>query len=62
MKQKEISNNGYLRLRSTASKQAKLCGLPMINKKTPLRPVLSLTGSNYENLNRCLAQTTGRKQ
>ena len=43
------------RLRSTGSQPARLYGLAKVHKKdTPLRPVLPIPGSSYENLNRFL--------
>ena len=53
MKQGKISDKNCQRLRSTGSQPAKLYALAKVNKKdTPLRPVLSIPGSSYDNLNR----------
>ena len=47
MKQGKISDKIYQRLRSTGSQPASLYGLAKVHKKeTPLRPVLSIPGSN----------------
>ena len=55
MKQGKISDKIYQRLRSAGSQPARLYGLAKVHKKdTPLRPVLSIPGSSYENLNRFL--------
>ena len=55
MKQGKISDKIYQRLRSTGSQLARHYGLAKVHKKdTPLRPVLSIPGSSYENLNRFL--------
>ena len=55
MKQGKISDKIYQGLRSTGSQPARLYGLAKVHKKdTPLRPVLSIPGSSYENLNRFL--------
>ena len=55
MKQGNISEKFYHRLRTTGSQPARLYGLDKVHKIwTPLRPVLSIPGSSYENLNFCL--------
>ena len=55
MKQGKISDKIYQRLRSTGSQPAKLYGLAkVLEKDTPLRPVLSIPDSSYKNLNRFL--------
>ena len=42
---------------STGSQPARLYGLAKLHKKkTPLRPVLPLTGSSYQKLNKTLAK------
>ena len=47
----------YNRLRSTGAQSARLYGLAKVHKQgTPLRPVLSLPGSSYDNLNKTLAK------
>ena len=49
----EISEALYTRLRSTGAQPARLYGLAKVHKQgTPLRPVLSLPGSSYDNLNK----------
>ena len=56
-KRDEISDQLYSKLRSTGGQTARLCGLAEVHKaETPLRPVLSLPGSSYENLNKTLAK------
>ena len=56
-KEDEISENLYTRMRSTGGQPAGLYGLAKVHKKnTPLRPVLSLPGSSYYNLNKVLAK------
>ena len=61
MKQDEISENRYTRMRSTGGgggQLARLYGLAKVLKvNTPLRPVLSLPGSSYHNLNKVLAKS-----
>ena len=55
MKQGKFNDKIYQRLRSTGSQPARPYGLAKVHKKdTPLRPVLSIPGSSYENLNRFL--------
>ena len=55
-KKDEISEAMYNRLRSTGAQPARLYGLAKVHKQgTPLRPVLSLPGSSYDNLNKTLA-------
>ena len=50
-KRDEISEAMYNRLRSTGVQPARLYGLAKVHKQgTPLRPVLSLPGSSYDNL------------
>ena len=56
-KKDEISEALYTRLRSTGAQPARLYGLAKVHKQgTPLRPVLYLPGSSYENLNKALAK------
>ena len=53
----EISEELYTRLRSTGAQPTKLYGVAKVHKQgTPLRPVLSLPGSSYDNLNKTLAK------
>ena len=58
MKKKvRISEALYTRLRSTGAQPARLYGLAKVHKQgTPLRTVLSLPGSSYDNLNKTLAK------
>ena len=49
-KRDEISDNLYSKMRSTGGQPARLYGLAKV------RPVLSLPGSSYENLNKMLAK------
>ena len=56
-KKDEISEAMYNMLRSTGAQPARLYGLAKVHKQgTPLRPVLSLPGSSYDNLNKTLAK------
>ena len=56
-KKDEISEAMYNRLTSTGAQPARLYGLAKVHKQgTPLRPVLSLPGSSYDNLNKTLAK------
>ena len=56
-KKDEISEAMYKRLRSTGAQPARLYGLAKVHKQgTPFRPVLSLPGSSYDNLNKTLAK------
>ena len=56
-KKDEISESLYTRMRSTGGQPARLYGLTKVHKvNTPLRPVLSLPGSSYYNLNKVLAK------
>ena len=56
-KKDEISESLYTRLRSTGGQPARLYALAIMHKmNTPLRPVLSLPGSSYYNLNKILAK------
>ena len=56
-KRDEISDQLYSKIRSTGGQPARLYGLAKVHKdETPLRPVLSLPGSSYENLNKMLAK------
>ena len=51
MKNDKISQDFYSRVRSTGAQPARLYGLAKVHKQnTPLRPILSLPGSCYENL------------
>ncbi|XP_063710298.1 uncharacterized protein LOC134838911 [Symsagittifera roscoffensis] len=55
-KKEEISEALFTRLRSTGVQLARMYGLAKVHKQgTPLRPVLSLPGSSYDNLNKTLA-------
>ena len=58
MKKKDkISEALYTRFRSTGAQPARLYGLAKVHKQgTPLRPILSLPGSSYDNLNKTLAK------
>ena len=54
-KKDEISEALYRKLRSTGAQTARLYGLAKVRKQgTSLRPVLSLPGSSYDNLNKTL--------
>ena len=56
-KKDEISESLYTSMRSTGGQPARLYGLAKVHKvNTPLRPVLSLPGSSYYNLNKVLAK------
>ena len=56
-KKDEISESLYTRMRSTGGQPATLYGLAKLHKvNTPLKPVLSLPGSSYYNLNKVLAK------
>ena len=56
-KKDEISEALNTRLRSTGAQPARLYGLAKVHKQgTPLRPVLSLPGSSYDNLHKTLAK------
>ena len=56
IKQVKISEKIYHRLRTTGSQQAVLYGLAKVHKRgTPLRPVLSKSGSGHENLKKSLS-------
>ena len=56
-KKVRISEALYTRLRSTGAQPARLYGLAKVHKQgTPLRTVLSLPGSSYDNLNKTLAK------
>ena len=56
-KKDEISEALYTRLRSTGAQPARLYGLAKVHKQgTPLRPVHSLPGCSYDNLNKTLAK------
>ena len=56
-KKDEINEALYTRLRSTGAQPARLYGLAIVHKQgTPLRPVLCLPGSSYDNLNKALAK------
>ena len=55
LKQGKINEKIYHRLRTTRSQPARLFGLAEVQRNgTPLRPVLSVPGSSYENLNKLL--------
>ena len=56
-KKDEISESLYTKMRSTGGQPARLYGLAKVHKvNTPLRPVLSLPGSSYYNLNKVLSK------
>ena len=56
-KKDKISEALYTRLRSTGAQPVRLYGLAKKHKQgTSLRPVLSLPGSSYDNLNKTLAK------
>ena len=56
-KKDQTSETLYTRLRSTGAQPARLYGLAKVHKEgTPLRAVLSLPGSSYDNLNKTLAK------
>ena len=56
-KKDQISDQLCSEMRSTGVQPARLHGLAKVRKdETPLRPVLSLPGSSYENLNKMLAK------
>ena len=56
-KRDKISNQLYSKMMSTGGQPARLYGLAKVhNAETPLRPVLSLPGSSYENLIKMLAK------
>ena len=56
MKQGTISEKSYQWLRTTGLQLARLYGLANVHKSgTPLRPVLSIPGSSYENLKKFLS-------
>ena len=56
-KRDEIIDRLYSKMSSTGGQTARLYGLAKVHKdETPLRPVLSLTDSSYENLNKMLAK------
>ena len=55
-KRDEISDQLYSKMRSRGGQPARLYGLAKVHKdERPLRPVLSLPGSSYGNLNKMLA-------
>ena len=57
----EISENLYTRMRSTGGQPARLYWFAKVHKENiPLRPVLSLPGSSYYNLNKVLAKFFGK--
>ena len=57
-KRDEISDQLYSKMRSTGGQPARLYGLAKVHKaETPLRPVLSLPGSSFENLNKMFAKS-----
>ena len=56
-KRDEISDQLFSKMRSTGEQPALLYGLAKVQKaETPLRTVLSLPGSSYENLKKMLAK------
>ena len=56
-KKDEINEAMYNRLRSMGAQPTRLYGLAKVHKQgKPLRPVLSLPGSSYDNLNKTLAK------
>ena len=61
MKQGKISEKIYHRLRTTGLQPARLYGLVKVHKiGTPLRPVLSIPCSSYENLKKFLSPFFGK--
>ena len=61
MKQAKTNEMVYQRLRTTGSQPARFFGLAKVHKSgTPLRPVLSMPGSSYENLNKFLSLFFGK--
>ena len=53
MKQRKINEKFYPWLRTTGLQLTRLYGLVKVHKKvTPLRPVLLMSGSSYENINK----------
>ena len=61
MKPGKLSEKLYHRLRTTGSQPTRLYGLAKVHKiGTPLRPVLSIPGSSYENLNKFLSPFFGK--
>ena len=58
-KREQISEQLYSKMRSTGGQPGHLYGLAKVHKvETPLRPVLSLPGSSYENLNKNFLTTS----
>ena len=56
-KRDKIKDQLFSKMRSTGGQPARLYGLAKVNKaETLLRPVLSVPGSSYENLNEMLAK------
>ena len=61
MKQGKINEKIYHRLRTIGLQPARLYGLAKVHKiGTPLRSVLSIPGSSYENLNKFLSPFFGK--
>ena len=61
MKQGKVSEKIYHRLRTTGSQPARLYGLAKVHRiATPVRLVLSIPGSSYENLNKFLSPFFGK--
>ena len=62
LKDKElIGKIGYMKMKPTGSKPPRLYGLAKVHKSgVPVRPVLSLPGSAYYNINKFLCQYLAR--
>ncbi|XP_075257722.1 uncharacterized protein LOC142349793 [Convolutriloba macropyga] len=61
MKQGKICEKIYHRLRTTGLQPATLFGLANVHKiGTPIRPLLSMTGSSYENVKKFLSLFFGK--
>ena len=57
MKRGDISKEFYQKVRPVGSQPARLYGLAKVHKKeSPLRPILSMPGSQYEKLSKELAE------
>ena len=57
MKKDEMREALYTMVKSTGAQPARLFGLAKVHKQgRPLRPVLSVAGSSYDNLNKTLAK------
>ena len=61
MKAGKISEDFYQKARSVGGQPARLYGLAKVHKKdVPLRPIVSMPGSTYDNLGKVLAHLVGR--